>query len=201
MTGVGAYEIAATTIKQEHHTLGLVVEVLERLLADVQRQHAEPDFTLFSAALHYIEDFPERCHHPKEDQYLFDALRRRTADFDSVLDELQADHIRSGQMVAYMERALVRWQAGAADGIARFKDAVDAYAVMLRQHMEAEESLLERARSVLGEEDWQRIAAAFDTNDDPLSGANGREEFRKLYLRILNLLPRKIRLSQKGGQH
>lgn len=196
---MGAYEVAATTIKQEHHTLGLVVEVLQRLLADVQRQHVQPDFTLFSAALYYIEDFPERCHHPKEDEHLFDALRRRTADFNSVLDELQADHIRSGQMVAYMERALVRCQAGAADGVARFRDAVDAYAVMLRRHMEAEESLLERARSVLTEEDWQRIAEAFDANDDPLSGANGREEFRKLYLRILNLLPRKIRLSQKGG--
>lgn len=193
-----AYEIAAATIKQEHHTLGLVVEVLQRLLAEVEKQHAQPDFTLFSAALYYIEDFPERCHHPKEDQFLFDALRRRTAHFNSVLDELQADHIRSGQMVAYMERALVRCQAGAADGVARFKEAVDAYAVMLRQHMAAEERLLDRASSVLTEEEWRRIAAAFDANDDPLSGTNGREEFRKLYVRILNLLPRKIRVPQKS---
>lgn len=193
-----AYEVATATIKQEHHSLSLVVEVLQRLLAEVEKQHAQPDFTLFSAALYYIEDFPERCHHPKEDEYLFDALRRRTAEFNPVLDELQADHIRSGQMVAYMERALVRYQAGAADGIARFKEAVDAYAVMLRQHMQAEERLLDHARSVLTEEEWRRIAAAFDANDDPLTGANGREEFRKLYLRILNLLPRKIRLPQKG---
>ncbi|MGQ0751183.1 MAG: hypothetical protein ACT4PS_11660 [Betaproteobacteria bacterium] len=44
-------------------------------------------------------------------------------------------------------------------------------------------------------DDWQRIAAAFEANDDPLFGANGREEFRKLYLRIMNLLPRKVRLQ------
>jgi hemerythrin-like domain-containing protein len=191
MTG---YEVAAATIKQEHHSLGLVVEVLQRLLGDIERQYAEPDFRLFSAALYYIEDFPERCHHPKEDEYLFDVLRRRTVEFNATLDELQADHIRSGQMVGYMERALVRFQAGVPDGLARFKEAVDAYAVMLRQHMETEEVVIERARAVLTGDDWQRIAAAFEANDDPLFGANGREEFRKLYLRIVNLLPRKIRL-------
>ena len=194
MVDMPAYEVAAATIRQEHHSLGLVVEVLQRLLVDIDKQHAQPDFALFAAALHYIEDFPERCHHPKEDQHLFDVLRRRTSEFNATLDELQADHIRSGQMVGYMERALVRFQAGAADGLARFKKAVDAYAVMLHQHMETEEIVIERARGILTVDDWQRIAAAFEANDDPLFGANGREEFRKLYLRIMNLLPRKMRL-------
>jgi hemerythrin-like domain-containing protein len=197
---MSAYEIAAATIKQEHHTLGVVMEMLQRLLADIERQHAAPDFALFSAALLYIDDFPERCHHPKEDEYLFDALRRRTMAFNSVLDELQADHVRSSQMLTYMERALVRYQAGRADALSRFKDAVDAYAVFLFQHMRLEEELLDRARDILTEEDWQRIAAAFEANDDPMTGANGREEFRKLYLRILTLLPRKIRLPQKSHQ-
>lgn len=192
------YEVAAATIRHEHHTLGLVVEVLQRLLTDIERRHAEPDFALLAAALYYIEDFPERCHHPKEDEYLFNALRQRTAEFNATLDELQADHIRSGRMVAYMERSLVRFQAGVVDGLARFKEAVDAYAVMLRQHMHTEEIVIERAREVLSTEDWQRIAEAFGANDDPLFGANGRDEFRKLYLRIVNMLPRKMRMHPAG---
>jgi hemerythrin-like domain-containing protein len=195
---MSAYEVAAATIKQEHHTLGVVMEMLQRLLADIERQHAAPDFGLFAAALLYIDDFPERCHHPKEDEHLFDTLRRRTAAFNSVLDELQADHVRSSQMLTYMERALVSYQAGRADGLSRFKGAVDAYAIFLFQHMRMEEELLDTAREILTEEDWQRIAAAFEANDDPMTGANGREEFRKLYLRIMNLLPRKIRLPQKS---
>jgi hemerythrin-like domain-containing protein len=195
---MSAYEVAAATIKQEHHTLGVVMEMLQRLLADIERQHAAPDFGLFAAALLYIDDFPERCHHPKEDEHLFDTLRRRTAAFNSVLDELQADHVRSSQMLTYMERALVSYQAGRADGLSRFKGAVDAYAIFLFQHMRTEEELLDTAREILTEEDWQRIAAAFEANDDPMTGANGREEFRKLYLRIMNLLPRKIRLPQKS---
>lgn len=191
---MSAYETALGIIREEHHRLTLVMEVLQRVLTDIGRQHAEPDFTLLATALYYIDDFPERCHHPKEDEYLFDALRRHTARFNAVLDELQGEHVRSGQMMAYAERALVRFQAGAPGGFARFREAVEAYAVMLHDHMQKEERLLAEARAALGEQDWERIAAAFAANEDPLFGAHGRDEFRKLYLRIINLLPRKLRL-------
>lgn len=192
---MSAYEVTVATIKQEHHTLQMVVETLQRLLNDIERQYAQPDFVLFAAALLYIDEFPERCHHPKEDDYLFAALRRRSTAYNHTLDELQADHVRSAQMLSYAERAMVRYQAGAADGFARFKNAIDAYAVMLSQHMQTEEKVLASAREALPEEDWTRIAAAFEANDDPLLDANGGEEFRKLYFRIMNLLPRKIRLQ------
>lgn len=191
---VSACDVAVSILHQEHHALSVVTQLLQRLLADIASEHAEPDFALFAAALCYIDDFPERCHHPKEDEYLFGALRQRTTEFNTVLDELQADHVRSSQMMRYTERALVHYQAGAPDGFARFKDAVDSYAVMLREHMATEEHLLEHARACLAEEDWERIATAFLENDDPLFAAGGRKEFRQLYLRIVRLLPRKVRL-------
>jgi hemerythrin-like domain-containing protein len=198
---VSAFEMAAATIRREHHTLGLVIEMLQRLLADIEREYAKPDFSLLAAALYYVDDFPERCHHPKEDEYWFEALRRRTARFNAVLDELQAEHVLSTQTNGHLQRALVHYQGGAPEGLKAFKEAVDAYAVMLRDHMHAEEELLEQTRACLTEADWRKIAAAFDANDDPLFGANRREEFRRLYLRIVNRLPSKMRLQlQRHGR-
>lgn len=196
-----AYEAAAATITGEHHALGVVMEMLQRLLVDIERQHAEADFGLLAAALYYIDDFPERCHHPKEDRHLFKALRSRTGAFNAVLDELQAEHVRSGQMMGYLQRALVHYQGGAPEGFKRFKDAVDAYAGMLSDHMRKEEELLAQARERLDEADWQEIAAAFGANEDPLFGAERREEFRRLYLRIINQLPRKMRLPLQRHEH
>lgn len=192
---VSAYDIAAATIRKEHHSLAVVLDVLQRLLEDIERREAAPDFELFAAVLYYIDDFPERCHHPKEDEYWFGTLRRRTSAFDAMLDALQADHLRSAWMMTALQRALVHYQAGAADGRARFTEAVNAYAVLLREHMRAEERLLERTAQCLAENDWRAIAAAFEANDDPLFGANGREEFRRLFFRIVNRLPRKLRLN------
>jgi hypothetical protein len=42
------------------------------------------------------------------------------------------------------------------------------------------------------------VVLAFDANDDPLFGNNRRAEFNKLYLRILNLLPSKMRAPLRG---
>jgi hemerythrin-like domain-containing protein len=194
-TDMSAMDVVVETIKKEHRALSAVTEALQRLLIAVAAQHAEPDFTLFSAALYYIDDFPERCHHPKEDEHVFKALRRRTTECDALLDDLQAEHIHSARMMSRLHCALVHYQGGAAKGLEAFHAAVDAYSAMLSEHMRKEEGLLERARDILTEEDWSNIASAFGGNDDPLFSDARREEFRKLYFRIRNLLPLKIRVS------
>lgn len=198
---MSARETAEATIRDEHRTLGAVMEALQRMLADVAARHAEPDFALFSAALCYLSDFAERCHHPKEDEYLFESLRRRTADFNAVLDELQAEHIRGAHMLEQLQCALVHYQGGAPDGPGLFRAAVDAYSAMLGEHMRKEEALLTQAHDRLAEEDWSRIASAFEANDDPLFADNRREEFRRLFLRIFNLLPRRIKMPAQHPRH
>lgn len=198
---MSARDVAVAIITQEHRALDMVLQVLQRLVADIVENHSERDFALLAAALYYIDDFPERFHHPKEDKYLFKALRRRTPRFNAVLDELQAEHIHGAQMSGYLQSAFVHYQGGARDGIKRFKEAVDAYATMLRDHMRKEEELLAQPEAHLTEEDWKEIAAAFDANDDPLFGEHQREEFRKLYFRIVNLLPSKMRIPKQRIHH
>lgn len=198
---MGARDDSVAIIKQEHRALEMVLEVLQRLVGDIAERRSERDFALLAAALYYIDDFPERLHHPKEDNYLFKALRRRTTQFNAVLDELQAEHIRSAQMTGYLQCAFVHYQGGAPDGLRLFRAAVEAYAGMLRDHMRKEEELLAQPEVYLTEEDWREIAAAFDANDDPLFGVNQREEFRKLYFRIVNLLPSKLRMQMQRIHH
>jgi hemerythrin-like domain-containing protein len=184
---------AIATIRAEHNSMETVLVALLHLIEEIAERRGEPDFALLSAALYYFDDFPERCHHPKEDEYLFKALRRRTAAFNDVLDELQAEHIQSGQMVAYLERALVHFQGGAPDGLKQFRAAIAAYAALLRSHMHKEERLLAQAPQHLEEEDWTTMAAAFKANVDPLFGESCGPDYGRLYSRIVNLLPTKLR--------
>jgi hemerythrin-like domain-containing protein len=190
---MSAYDLVVETIRQEHRVLGHVVEVLQHVLGDIAAEHAEPDFNLLAAALYYIDDFPERLHHPKEDEHLFAALRARSPDFNAVLDELQREHVLSAAMVREMHAALVHYLAGAYGGLQAFKSRVDAYASMLREHMRKEEDLLAKAAAALPESEWRDILTAFAANEDPLLARDVRTEFRRLYRRIQNLLPRKLR--------
>ncbi len=185
---------AVAVIESEHRTLATVVAALQRLLTDVRQGLVEPDFRLLAAMLYYIEYFPESQHHPKEDQYLFKALRARTREGAAVLDELQGEHVRTGQMMAYLAQTLVRYQGGAPDGLDSFTSAVDAYAALLSDHMRKEERVvLPLADAHLTEPDWAAMAAAFTENRDPLFGEEASQEMRRLRQRIANLVPRKMK--------
>jgi len=184
---------AVAVIKAEHRALRAVLAALQRLLSDFQQGLVEPDFRLLAAMLYYIESFPECQHHPKEDQYLFKALRARTREGSAVLDDLQGEHIRSGQLMAYLSQTLVRYQGGAPDGLATFIAAVDAYATLLGDHMRKEEEvILPLADAHLTESDWAAMAIAFTANRDPLFGEEASQEIRRLRRRIANLVPRKL---------
>jgi hemerythrin-like domain-containing protein len=194
---MSAREDAVGTIRSEHLSLEMVVEALQRIIAEIVAGHAEANFALLSAGLYYFDDFPERCHHPKEDEFLFKALRLRTAAFNDALDELQAEHIRSGQMVTYLHRALVHFQGGAPEGLQQLRTGVDAYAALLAGHMRREERLLAGAQDYLKEEDWREMAAAFKANIDPLFGASRSPDYGRLYSRIVTLLPTKLRKQMR----
>ena len=185
---------AVAVIEAEHRALTTVVAALQRLLTDVRQGLAEPDFRLLAAMLYYIESFPESQHHPKEDQYLFKALRARTREGAAVLDDLQGEHVRTGQMMGYLAQTLVRYQGGAHDGLDSFTAAVDAYAALLSDHMRKEERVvLPLADAHLAESDWAAMAAAFTENRDPLFGEEASQEMRRLRQRIVNLVPRKMK--------
>ena len=51
-----------------------------------------PNFELLGAMIYYIDAFPERFHHPKEDEYLFRLLRVRHPDAAPLLDRLNIEH-------------------------------------------------------------------------------------------------------------
>lgn len=191
--GASNRDRAVAVIQAEHRSLGTIVTALQRLVSDVREGVGEPDWRLLAAMLYYIESFPERLHHPKEDQYLFKALRARTREGAAALDELQGEHIRSAQMMSYLAQTLVRYQGGAPDGLDAFAAAVDAYAALLSDHMRKEEEvILPLARAHLTESDWAGIAAAFAENRDPLFGDDADQEMRRLRRRIVNLVPRKL---------
>jgi hemerythrin-like domain-containing protein len=183
------------TLREEHCSLTTVLALLEKLLHDVAELKSEPDFVLLSSALYYIDDFPERVHHPKEDEHIFACLRKRTAAYNEILDRLQAEHIRSSSLAGIVERALVHYQGGAPEGLERLRSAVSAYSALLTDHMRKEEQLFESARDHLTEEDWFAIAAAFEADLDPLAADAARQEFRRLRARIMSMLPRKMRIA------
>ena len=181
---------ALTIIRDEHRTLTAVLQGLQFLVKDVRDREIAPDFELFTIILDYVDVFPDRFHHPKENDHLFKRLRARTREADAVLDELEAEHARGERLIHELRHALALWRVSGREGLAGFAKAVDGDVDLHWKHMRKEEDVvMPLAERALAPEDWAAIDAAFRANDDPVFGAKPREEFRRLFQLIVNLAP------------
>ena len=77
---------------------------------------SSPLSKFWAAMVYYIDAFPERFHHPKEDGYLFLRLRARCPEARPVLDQLEAEHLAGGEKIRSLEQALARYQQGGEAG-------------------------------------------------------------------------------------
>lgn len=172
---------ALALLRGEHRSLAAV---LQALIAQLDNGAREPDVELLRAMMFYIEQFPERLHHPKEEQLLFSRLREHTNEFESLLSELEEQH-RAGAA----QFAVLREQLDAGD-LGAFTGAVHEFVKQQWKHMSAEESLvLPAASRHFTASDWQRIAEALDANGDPRFGTG--ESFDMLAARLLELAGRR----------
>ena len=181
--------IAVTIIRDEHRALASVIKGLQFLVQEIQNRGQAPNFPLLRAIVSYVEQFPDKLHHPKEDQYLFPMLRQRWPASAADLDILQDEHERGTAVTARIVETLQAYAADLAQFEA-FAQAVDDYANFHWAHMHREENvILPLAEAHLTPEDWSGINAAFKSNSDPLVGINTQREFRELFRMLVNLIP------------
>lgn len=171
---------ALALLREEHRSLAAVLHALLERVDDAARP-ADP--ALLHAMLFYVEQFPERLHHPKEELELFARLRRRTSECDALLAELQREHQAGAAGLARMRSLL------AAGDMAAFASAAHGFAEAQWRHMRAEEALvLPAAGRHLQADDWRAVAEAFEANADPRFGSG--ESFDALAARLLELAGR-----------
>ena len=160
------------------------------LVREIRDRRATPNFDLFGAMIYYIDAFPERFHHPKEDEYLFRMLRIRHPDSVPLLDRLEEEHRTGAHKIRALEQALARYQHGGASQFPDFAKAVEDYSAFHWAHMRAEEDeVLPLAQANLSAADWDRIDTAFLSHFDPMHGAGTECEYQALFTRIVNLAP------------
>lgn len=187
---------AIQILKSEHRSISAVLHGLKELARMAQSATVRPSFQVLRSMIRYIDEYPERLHHPKEDEFLFARLLERAPEAKLLIEELQAEHEEGARLVRELERALVFFEEGWPAGGREFQRAVDAYAEFHWQHMRKEEQqVLPLAESKLTAEDWKAIDGAFTANRDPISGTSERD-FEQLFTRIVNLAPEPVGLGE-----
>lgn len=177
----------------EHRSIAAVLDALGQLLRDVQRgKRVDP--RVFQQILYYLDVFPERHHHPKEDEVLFRAVRAKTDRADAVIAQLEGQHAAGAAAMGTLAQLLNRWQGG--ESVNAFAAAGADFVARYREHMRLEEEvLMPIAQQVLGAAEWADIEAEFRRHDDPLHGIAAGDDPTEMFRRILYLAPAPIGLG------
>jgi len=187
---------AIRIIRDEHRSISAVLSGLIELTRVARNPGVQPGFAVFRAMIHYIDEFPERLHHPKEDRFLFARLAERAPDTRPLVEELRKEHVRGAELVRELESALIAFEVNGARELPAFDAAVNAYAQFHWDHMRKEEErLMPLAEKHLTEADWRWIEDAFAGNRDPIADLRERD-FEQLYQRIVNLAPAPVGLGE-----
>lgn len=186
-------------IKTEHRSLARVIGAMQALVTRWRAPGEKPDLELFDALLRYIENVPDRMHHPKEDRVLFPAIAGRSDQGRELIEQLMREHAKGEPMIAETRAALARMQSAGPHALEGLATAVEEFAEFYWWHLHREEEqLLPLAHTVLSDAEWRAIGAAFDANVDPMFGPECAAEYRALYERIVELTPKPLKSLMQG---
>jgi hemerythrin-like domain-containing protein len=180
-------------IRDEHAALAAVLRSLQMMIARGPQDQPERFFDVVRAMLFYIDEFPERLHHPKESDLLFPKLARVAPELMPIIRRLEVDHMQGESKVRTLQHLLMGWELIGDSRRATFVDAATKYIGFYLEHMRIEETeLLPVAEKRLTAEDWALLDPAFLSSRDPLAGGARDPSYDRLFTRIVMTAPAPI---------
>lgn len=185
-------------ILDEHSALRAMLRSLIMMLDRGPMADKDQFFDVVRAMLFYIDEFPERLHHPKESLLLFPKVAQLAPQTQDTLRQLEIDHVQGEAKVRELQHLLLAWELLGESRRAVFEQAARSYSGFYLQHIHQEETLiLPAAQKVLTDSDWQMLDEAFAGNADPLTQVSLRDpRFDLLFSRIVMQAPTPIGLGE-----
>lgn len=168
------------TLFQEHRYMASLLRVVEGQLDQIEAGETLDCHVVYEA-VHYLTQYPDRFHHPRED-----LVYAKAAEVSSVLqddvDTLQHEHDALGLAGKHLLTTLSEAQRGA-KSIAALVSPAREYIQTLYRHMEVEEALVfPKIEQALSAYDWELLAREelLEPVPDPLFGPVIAREYQKV---------------------
>ncbi|WP_374354858.1 hemerythrin domain-containing protein [Limnohabitans sp.] len=184
-------------IRDEHASLAAMLQSMRMLVERGPDEGRKNFFDVLRAMLFYIDEYPERLHHPKESNLLFPKVVKASPKVLGAIDRLERDHMHSEKAARELQHLLLAWELLGPSRRPAFQEAFSKYIDFYLDHMNMEEEvILPEAEKVLSPAEWSEIDTAFEKNADPLTGKYPpTAEYEKLFSLIVQRAPAPIGLG------
>jgi hemerythrin-like domain-containing protein len=183
---------AILLLRLEHTNIARLLDCIDEQVEELEANTA-PDYELLYQAMDYLQNYPDQCHHPKEDLVL-EAMLRRDPQCALSVGDLAGEHEKLAHLTERVAEE-VRKADPSSSGpelLSALRELVIAY----RKHMSMEEEkFFPRALQTLTHSDWMSIDFDFFERDDPLFDHSKEQKFAKLRENISELAKRSHELD------
>lgn len=97
-------------IRDEHASLAAMLQSMRLMIKRGSEEDRRAFFDVVRAMLFYIDEFPERLHHPKESNLLFPRVVRASPQVMGAIDKLERDHMYSEKAARDLQHLLLKWK-------------------------------------------------------------------------------------------
>ena len=187
-------------IREEHATIAALLSSLAMMVKRGPKENYALYFDVLRAMLFYLDEFPAKHHHPKEDVYLFYPLRKKGTDLDQVLNKLTEDHIKEEARVRELQHLLQAWEYLGESRRREFEVELMKYVNFYREHLQVEETqVIPVALQCLTNDEWKELDTQFEQNSFSLNTVEQSDPaFDKLFSKIVTFAPEPIGLGRSN---
>jgi len=124
--------------RKTERMITLISNEADRLSKD---NEAEPDPEFVFDALMFLREYVDDCHHGKEEDILFEALKDReiSDEHKEIMGRLIEDHQRGRELASSLEEATERWEDGEGEARGDVIDALAGLADLYPDHIATED--------------------------------------------------------------
>ena len=171
-------------LRDEHRDIEQLLKVLEDELKVFDRRE-RPDYEVIQAIIDYFQDYPDCCHHPKEDM-IFDKLRARNPSAAKRIGDVEAEHRQETERLDRVAKVVRNILLDREILRETFSTVMRDFIDHQRVHMAMEERLLfPAAANALRPEDWREIDSKWNDKTETLFNVAMEEKCHSLRDRIL----------------
>jgi hemerythrin-like domain-containing protein len=178
---------ATDELKKEHEGIKLMLRVLQAVAGKVNLgDRVNPEH--IDGILEFLSIFVDKCHHAKEEEFLFPALEAAGMPREgSPIGVMLAEHAESRQIVARLKDAFAAYRSGRESASLEVSKTAGEYIGLLSRHIDKENGVLfPMADGRIEAADDDRLVVRFEELERERIGHGKHEEFHALLARLEN---------------
>ena len=159
-------------LMNEHESISSAINVLDRMVPALDQPSAV-NIKDIQDFIHFLKEFADKCHHGKEEGFLFPAMVGAGApEHGGPISVMLAEHAQGRQLIQEMEESI----SNDLD-LVMLISAARKYSSLLRNHIQKENRILfPMAEEILTEAQLDELYKGFEEHEEKVIGQGRHEE-------------------------